>query len=143
MSNISGYKSRVGKLSCNPEEIFNFVTDIRNFHRFAPSGAIVDWIAEKESCRFEVPSIGNVNFKVTEKEQFKKIIFSGNALQNTSFSIVLNITENSEDLAEVIIDLQAELNPFLKMMAEKPIVKFLETLINEMEKFRGWKEIKA
>ena len=127
-------------MSCNPEEIFNFVTDIRNFHRFAPSGAIVDWNAEKESCRFEVPSIGNVNFKVTEKEQFSKVIFSGNALQNTSFSIVLNITENSNNLAEVIIDLQAELNPFLKMMAEKPIAQFLETLINEMEKFKGWKE---
>ena len=130
-------------MSCNPEDIFNFVTDIRNFHSFAPSGTIIDWIAEKESCRFEVPSLGNVNFRVTEKEQFSKVIFSGNALQNTSFSIVLNITENSENLAEVIIDLQAELNPFLKLMAEKPIAQFLETLINEMEKFGGWKNIRA
>jgi len=143
MSKLSEYKSRIGKLSCNPEDIFNFVTDIRNFHRFAPSGTIIDWIAEKESCRFEVPSLGNVNFRVTEKEQFSKVIFSGNALQNTSFSIVLNITENSNNLAEVIIDLQAELNPFLKLMAEKPIAQFLETLINEMEKFGGWKNIRA
>jgi hypothetical protein len=28
----------------------------------------------------------------------------------------------------------------MKMIASKPISQFLETLINEMESFRGWKE---
>jgi hypothetical protein len=35
----------------------------------------------------------------------------------------------------------AGLNPILKMFAPEPIKKFLETIIKEMEKFNGWKEI--
>jgi hypothetical protein len=30
----------------------------------------------------------------------------------------------------------------MKMMAKKPIGQFLEILINEMESFRRWKDIK-
>jgi hypothetical protein len=31
----------------------------------------------------------------------------------------------------------------LKMMANKPILQFLEMLIREMENFNGWQSIKA
>ena len=37
--------------------------------------------------------------------------------------------------------LEAELNPMLKMVANKPIIQFLEMLIREMENFKGWKNI--
>ena len=44
--------------------------------------------------------------------------------------------------AEVKVVLTADLNPMMKMIAAKPIGQFLEMLINEMEKFSGWKELK-
>jgi hypothetical protein len=44
--------------------------------------------------------------------------------------------------AEVNLNLAAHLNPLLKMMAAKPIGNFLEKLIDEMEKFKGWKSSK-
>jgi hypothetical protein len=141
MSDTSDYKSRVGKLSGSPEEIFHFVTDIRNFQRFAPKGAIIDWEAKKESGNFGVPSLGKVNFRICEKEQFSKVTYSGDVLKENTFRMALRIGRDSNNFAEVTLDLQAEMNPILKMMASKPIAQFLETLINEMEEFRGWKVI--
>ena len=38
--------------------------------------------------------------------------------------------------------LSADLNPMMKMMASGPINQFLEILINEMENFRDWENIK-
>jgi hypothetical protein len=71
------------------------------------------------------------------------VIFSGEALQTNSFSLFLQISGTDSKPAEVRITLNAELNPILKIMAAKPVTIFLEALITEMERFRGWHDIKA
>ena len=143
MSDISNFESRPGKLTCTAEEVFNFVTDIRNFEQFIPQGTINNWQAERESCSFSVSMLGTVNFRLAEKEMYNKVVFTGDALKENDFSLVLHISGNGEDRAEVRVSLNADLNPVLKVMAAKPIGQFLESLINEMERFRGWKAIKG
>ena len=61
MNNLSYFESRSGNLTCNAEEVFTFVTDIRNFERFIPEGVINNWNAEKESCSFSVSMLGTVS----------------------------------------------------------------------------------
>lgn len=138
MTDLSYFESRTGRLACNAEEVFTFVTDIRNFERFIPGGIISNWNAEKESCSFSVSILGTVTVRLSEKERFTKVVFSGDALKKNDFLLTLNITDNVGDHAEVRILLNAELNPMMKMMAVKPIKQFLERLINEMEGFRDW-----
>jgi carbon monoxide dehydrogenase subunit G len=139
MTGLSYFESRTGKLTCNVGEVFTFVTDIRNFERFIPGGIISNWTAEKESCSFSVSMLGTVTVRLSEKERFTKVVFSGDALKKNDFLLTLNITDIVGDHAEVRILLSAELNPMMKMMAGKPIKQFLERLINEMEGFRDWK----
>jgi hypothetical protein len=50
----------------------------------------------------------------------------------------LNISDKLNEPAEVNVNLSADLNPLMKMMAVKPITQFLEMLIKEMESFREW-----
>jgi|SRR5450759_1888201 len=138
MTDLSYFESRTGRLACNAEEVFTFVTDIRNFERFIPGGIISNWNAEKESCSFSVSILGTVTVRLSGKERFTKVVFSGDALKKNDFLLTLNITDNVGDHAEVRILLNAELNPMMKMMAGKPIKQFLERLINEMEGFRDW-----
>jgi carbon monoxide dehydrogenase subunit G len=142
MTDLSYYQSRTGKLSASAEEVFTFVTDIRNFERFIPNGTITGWKAEKESCSFNVSMLGTVNVKLAEKERFSKVVFEGDALRKNDFSLTLDISDNINSHADVKVLLSADLNPIMKMMAAKPINQFLEMLINEMERFRGWKETK-
>ena len=143
MSDISNYESRSGRLSCTPEEVFDFVTDIRNFEQFIPKGSINNWQSGKDTCSFSVSMIGTVSLRIEKKEPYDKVIFSGDALKKNDFSLILNILENEDNNAEVKVKLEAELNPMLKMMANKPILQFLEMLIREMENFNGWKSFKA
>ena len=140
MSDLSYFESRPGKLTCTSEEVFDFVTDIRNFEQFIPAGAINNWQAENESCSFSVTMIGPVSFRLAEKESNNRVVFSGDALKKNDFSLVLNIKGGISDPAEVKINLCADMNPMLKMMAAKPVGQFLEMLIKEMENFRGWKD---
>jgi carbon monoxide dehydrogenase subunit G len=138
MSYNSEYKSRVGNLACSSEELYNFVTDIRNFEQFVPEGTINNWHAEKESCSFSVSMLGNVSFRLSEKEMYNKVVFKGDALKKNDFTLTLNIYNDHSNSAKVDVLLNADLNPMLRMIAEKPIKQFLESLINEMEIFRSW-----
>jgi hypothetical protein len=141
MADLSYYESRTGTLSCTSKEVYDFVTDIRNFEQFIPGGTINSWKAESDSCSFSVSMVGTINVRIISKTPYDKVIFNGDALKKNDFSLVLNITNSRSDAAEVKILLEAELNPVLKMMAEKPIIQFLEILIVEMEKFREWRNI--
>jgi hypothetical protein len=139
MDNMSYFESRSGKLTCNAEEAFTFVTDIRNFERFIPNGTINNWHAERDSCSFDVSMVGTVSFRLAEKDKFTRVVFNGDALKKNDFSLVLHISENGNNPADVKVSLSADLNPMMKMVAAKPIGQFLEILINEMESFSGWK----
>jgi len=142
MSDLSHFESRQGKVTCSSEEVFNFVTDIRNFERFVPQGTISNWIADRGSCSFNVAMIGTVSVRLAEKEKFIKVVYDGDALKKNDFTLILNIINSGTNNADVKVSLKADLNPMLKMMASKPIAQFLEMLINEMEKFADWKNIK-
>jgi len=139
MSDLSYFESRIGKLSACTEEVFSFVTDVRNFERVIPPGIIANWQADRESCSFSVSTLGTVGFRMVEKDINKNVVYKGDALRKNDFSIVLHLTENDNNKTDVKVSLSADLNPIMKMMAAKPIEQFLGMLINEMEKFNGWK----
>jgi hypothetical protein len=141
MDGLSHYESRSGSLSCTSREVFDFVTDIRNFEQFIPDGTINNWQSDRDSCNFSVSMVGTVSVRIEKKEPYNKVIFNGDALKKNDFSLVLDIKDNTNEKAEVKVLLEAELNPILSMVANKPIIQFLEMLIVEMEKFREWKNI--
>jgi hypothetical protein len=142
MSKMTNYESRPGKLTGTAEEVYNFVTDIRNFERFIPKGVINNWNAEKESCSFGVSMLGTVTVRLADKEKYTKVVYTGDALKKDDFTLVLFISDKVKNSAEVKISLSADLNPMMKMMAAKPISQFLEMLIKEMENFGSWKDTK-
>jgi len=139
MSELSTYESRSGRVNCSVEELFNFVTDLRNFERIIPREGGNDFKIEKDSFSIQVSMLGTVTFHISETAKFSKVVYSGNAMHINDFSMVLNILGISNKETEVTVVLSAHLNPFLKMMAAQPVKQFLETLIKEMENFRGWK----
>jgi carbon monoxide dehydrogenase subunit G len=142
MNYISYFESRQGELTGTAEEVYIFVTDIRNFERFIPEGIMKNWQSDRESCSFEVSILGNVTLSLSEKELNKKVVFKGDAFKKNDFSLLLHISKNINDLALVKVSLEADLNPIMKMMAANPVNKFLEKLIGEMESFRDWKNIR-
>lgn len=141
MSKISEYKSRQGNLTCSSEDLFYFLSDIRNFERFIPKGTVSDLSIAQDSCTFDVPMLGTVSVRISEKIPFSQVVFSGNAMHVNEFGLVADIKKTSENQSEVNVTLLAELNPFIKMAADKPILNFLDKLIIEMERFNDWKNI--
>jgi len=142
MSELSYYESRPGNLSCKPEVAFNFITDLRNFGRFIQEGTVSNWKADKDSCSFNFSMLGTVSVRVVEKEAEKLVVYQGDALNRNDFKINVVLSASSEGRADVRLKLAASLNPVMKMMADKPINQFLEILMNEIENFHDWHDIR-
>jgi len=143
MSDISTFKSRTATLRCSAEEFYFFVTDIRNFRRFITTDTVSNLVLENDSCSFQVIMLGTVNVRITEKAMFNKVVFTGGAMQVKEFSLIMDIRDAENRNTEVNVTLLAEMNPLLKMVAADPVKTFLEKLVDEMEKFEGWPDIKG
>ena len=141
MSETSTFISRKGIAGYSPEKIFNFAADIRNFKRFIPANAISGLVAEKDSCRFSVSMLGNVEVRIKEKTEFSLIVYSGTFLQTNTFDIYLYLEQDSDQNTELFMEVKAEMNPMLKMIASEPLKRFLENLITEIENFKGWDDV--
>lgn len=141
MSSISHFESRSGSPECTPEQIYYFVTDIRNFERFVPEGTVKNWRADSNSCSFSVPRVGEVELSIAQKDQNKLVVYKGNALKDNDFEVFLHIDRQPDDHALVKVTLNAGLNPVMKLVASRPINQFLEVLIDRIESFNCWDEI--
>lgn len=129
------YESRSAKTGCTPEQIYGFLTDIRNFEQFIPAGSVHEWQADADTCSFGVPHLGNVKMTIDKKEPYSIVGFRGTALKNNHFEMQVHINRSEDDRAGVRVNLNTELNPFIKMMAAKPIGQFLEMVISRIENF--------
>ena len=142
MAELSNFESRTGKLDFSSGVVYTFVSDIRNFERFIPDGTASNWLAERESCTFSLPMLGTASVRLVDKDINKRVGFEGDAMKKNDFSLTLNIIETGADSCEVKVYLKANINPMLKMMASKPIAMFLNKLIDEMEKFQDWRNVR-
>jgi hypothetical protein len=140
---MSQFVSRHGTASAGSSEVFAFVTDLRNFGQFIHSGSVSNMNLSREECSFTVPMVGKVFVRLAEKVEYTKVVFDGDALKKNDFVLTLHIGEINNSASDVQVELMADLNPIMKMMAVKPINQFLERLMDELEKFRGWKDLKV
>jgi len=141
MSDTSIFESRTAKANCTAEELYHFVTDIRNFKKIIPEGKFSDMVIEKDSCSFNVDMLGKVSIRIRERKEFTEVGFSGNAMPVNEFSFVISFRDSETGSSEVKLIVQAKLNPFLQMLAADPIKKIMETIVVEIEKFNGWRNI--
>jgi hypothetical protein len=138
---MSYFESRSGEMDCTPEEVFYFMTDMRNFKRFVPSGAVSNYKDDINSCSFSVPQAGQVNVRLDKTEKYDLISYRGDALKENDFELMLHISRKPDNFATVKVTLNADLNPMIKMFASKPIAQFLEMVIDRMERLNCREEL--
>ena len=140
MSTETEFISPTGTIRHDCDKVYNFVSDIRNFSRFVPAGSVTNWVADADSCSFEVSPMGFAQVRITERTAPKLVKFEGVALQNTNFRLWVQMSECNHSETKFRIVAKAELNQFYKLLATKPINDFLERLVDQIEKFEGWDE---
>ncbi len=125
-------ESTVGKIAENEEKVFAFLSDFRNLESLVPKENLISWEFKEDHCKLGIAGIGEIELKLVEKEPYRLIKWGSGSDSAYSFTLWIQLKQTAEKDTRARITLQAELNPFLQVMAKNPLQKFVNTLVDQM-----------
>ena len=124
-------ESDVVEVAQSPEMSYNFLSDFENIGRLMPA-QVEDFSTDGDTCKFTIKGMTTLGLSYGTKTPNSEIVMTKNGKAPFDFNLVCKIdpgTDASTSRLQLFLD--ADLNPFLKMMAEKPLTNFLNLLVKK------------
>lgn len=129
-------ESRIGKSTCPANNIYQFITDLNNLEGLIPGERVKDWHSDKDQCQFTVSPVGKMGMRIQEKEPHSLVkITSDKDISQYNFTLWIQLKEVSQEDTRIKITVQPEVSQFLLPMIKSPLRQFVESLVDQMEKF--------
>lgn len=126
--NLESPKVTVQKPS---NELFEYLSKVENFEQIMPEN-IEKFEAKEDAFIFALKGMPEIKLKMQEQEAPNKIVL-GSASDKFPFTLTANIDEKSETSSNVQLLFDGKFNPMVAMMVKKPLQKFIDTLIGNIE----------
>lgn len=120
-------------VTASQSEVFAFLTDLNNYEKLMPS-SISNWESTKETCSFKISGMANIGLALKQATPESRIDLKsyGDVMFPYEMSITLNKISDTETEAQLAFE--GDVNPFMKVMVEKPIKEFFGYLIHKVQK---------
>lgn len=120
---MTEFTSDIKTIFHNDVDIFRVLSDLSKLDLIKdqiPEDKIKDFRFDSDSCSFRVDPVGEVRFRVIEREPSKLVKFKS---ENLPFDVFLwiQLVQKAEKDTKMKITLRANLNPFIKGMVSKPL----------------------
>lgn len=122
--NLESSKINVSK---SPQEVFDFLADIKNFESLMPENISKFEVLDTDKFLFALKGMPEIVLKKKEVIAPNKIVL-GAAGGKLDFSLVGHIVETENNSSEVQLQFSGDFNPMMAMMIKGTISKFIETL---------------
>lgn len=117
----------------SPEELCNYLTDVKNFKNLMPENIRKFELIDEKSFVFALKGMPDIALKLEEVQKPNKIVL-GAVNDNFPFTLTGNITKISESSSEIQLDFNGQFNAMMAMMVKSPITKFINSLSESLEK---------
>ncbi len=121
-------ESEIREVSKPASEVYSFLSDFRNFSNIMPE-QVTDWQATADSCSFTIKGMASLGMKIIERKENELITIERDGKAPFDFKLHCMIGNGSNNNSTLQLAFDADLNPMLKMMAEKPLKNFLDLLV--------------
>lgn len=112
--------------------IFEFLSDFNNFQSLMPP-QVTDWQSDTESCSFNIQNMAALGMRYESKRPFDHIKIKSEGKSPFTFDLQCFLEPSGVNSTQVELQLNAELNMMLKMMASKPLANFVNILANKLK----------
>jgi len=109
-------------------KLFEFLADFKNFDSVLPHDKIEDFTFKDNECSFNIKGITPITIKLAEKTPYEFMLFTSDGLAKFNFKLKVHFMGEATETGECKVELIGDLNPFIKIMAEKP----LTNLVNQI-----------
>ena len=128
MTRLESHEVTINK---SPEDVFKYLSDFNNYKQLMPE-QVTDWISDEKTCSFTIKGMATLGMAIDTSTPHSEIKIKRNGKAPFDFILTGSINEadgNGNSKLKLIFD--ADLNPFLKMVAEKPLTNFLNLLVDK------------
>lgn len=133
MTNITSDKKVV---QYPDSKVFGFITNLGNFEKILPEDRIENFVFTEDTCSFRIKGMTDLGLKISEKKEFDLIKMDSYGKVPFPFTMIIHIKSLSPESSEVYIDFEGDINPFLKMMVEKPLTNFFNMLVSKLAELK-------
>lgn len=129
-------ESKKVKVNASREEVYEFVSDLNNFKELLPMDKISDWESTSDYCSFKIQGTATIDLKKEKEDTPAQLLLVGG--EKAPFPISLDIFfDEADSLTEVFQKVEVDVNPFLKMMVQKPLSNLFDFIADRLqEKFQ-------
>lgn len=110
------------------KSIFEFLTDFKNFKDIMPEDKVENFEYDSQSCSFNIRGVTPLKVKLKDKQPYSLVVFESEGLAKFNFLLEAELIGNAENTGECSVKLHGDINPFIKMMAEKPLGQLVNTM---------------
>lgn len=131
MTEITSNKAQV---DASVNDVFTFLSDMTNYELLLPKDNISHWKASDDffSCKIENTYTISLRKKGTSNNTEISLVSNDDSPLRFTLDIKLEAPENNTTTVQLFCN--ADLNPFLKMMAVKPLQNLFNYMANRLEK---------
>lgn len=105
-------------------EVFTFLANANNHQALMPEN-VYNWSSTEDECKFTIQNMAKLELKFSEKNPDGKITIVPSAPTAFDLNIVWTIESVDANTSAVQMTINADLNPFIKMMAMGPLGKLV------------------
>ncbi|KFF02295.1 hypothetical protein [Chryseobacterium luteum] len=128
--NLEGRKIIVNKSSKDLSEILK---SPENYKDFMPDG-LQKFETRDNGFKFGLQGMPEIALKIDEVNEEKAVLKSASSSLDFTLTAALNAVNDTQ--TEVQMLFEGKFNPFIKMMVEKPLQNFINTLTDKIEAYK-------
>ena len=112
-------ESKKVTVSASQQEVFEFLSDMNNYELLLPKKNISDWKSDEKTCSFKIQKTYKLVLEHVGGTEYSTVNIKSGEGSPFKFTLDVNLAEGPTTEAQLICD--ADINPFLKMMVQKPL----------------------
>ena len=127
---MTEFVSEIKTIANSSDSIYRMLSDLSNLEKLKgliPDDKISDMTYDSDSCTVTVNPVGKQTFRIVDREENKTIKLTAETSPIPVF-LWIQLVEAEPEVTKMKLTIHAELNPFMKAMAEKPLREGIEKL---------------
>lgn len=128
---MAKFESNQTNLNTDCENVFNFLSDFRNFKELLPE-QVKNWSADETSCKFTIEGLADLAMRIDGKYPHNNIHIVSDGKNPVDFKLDYYFRKESENSCLFSIVFDVDLNPFQKMVASNALRNFVNMLADKL-----------
>jgi len=118
------------ELNSSIEDVYAFLEDCNNHEHLQPEN-VYNWVSTRDEASFTIKNMAKLSLKVKERKPTTEIRVV--PASKAPFDVTLNwLLQNLENGTEVTLELNADLNMMMKMVASGPLQNLIDFQIKRL-----------